>query len=106
MKIIWSDFSSDMLVEIFNYYKENASYNIAKRIKANIFKATRQLIKYPISGQIEESLKHLGEEHRYLIESNYKIVYKQVDEGILITDIFDTRQNPTKINDLKRKHDQ
>lgn len=105
MKIIWSDFSSDMLVEIFNYYKENASYAIAKRTKTNIFKATRQLIKYPISGQIEESLKHLGEEHRYLVESNYKIVYKQVDEGILITDIFDTRQNPTKINDLKRKRD-
>jgi len=103
MKIIWSDFSADMLAEIFNYYKENTSYAVAKKIKTNIFKATKQLIKYPASGQIEESLKHLREEHRYLIENNYKIVYKQVNEGVLITDIFDTRQDPTKINDLNRK---
>ena len=103
MKIIWSDFSADMLAEIFNYYKENTSYAVAKKIKTNIFKETKQLIKYPASGQIEESLKHLREEHRYLIENNYKIVYKQVNEGVLITDIFDTRQDPTKINDLNRK---
>lgn len=103
MKIIWSDFSSDILVDIFTYYKENVSYEIARRIKKNIFRSTKQLIKHPFSGQIEESLKHLGEEHRYLVEGNYKIVYKQVNEGILITDIFDTRQDPIKINDLKRK---
>jgi len=103
MKIIWSDFSSDILVEIFDYYKENASYIVAKKIKTNIFKATKRLIKYPISGQIEETLKYLEEGHRYLAEGNYKIVYKQVEEGILITDIFDTRQDPIKMNDLNRK---
>lgn len=103
MKIIWSDFSSDILAEIFAYHKENASSAIAKRIKTNIFKATKQLIKHPVSGQVEESLKHLGEEHRYLVEGNYKIVYRRIDEGILITDIFDTRQDPIKINDLHRK---
>jgi len=38
-----------------------------------------------------------------LVSKNYKIVYKKVKEGILISDIFDTRQDPVKINDLKRK---
>jgi plasmid stabilization system protein ParE len=103
MKIIWSDFSSDILIEIYLYYKEKAGYAIAKKIKSQIFKSTKQLIKHPISGQIEQTLKHLGEEHRYLVEGNYKIVYKQVKEGILITDIFDTRQDPIKINDNNRK---
>lgn len=32
----------------------------------------------------------------------YKIIYKEVAEGILITDVFDTRQDPAKINDEKR----
>jgi plasmid stabilization system protein ParE len=103
MKVLWSDFSSDILLDIFAYYKENVCYAVAKNIKTNIFKATKQLIKHPFSGQIEESLKHLKEEHRYLVEGNYKIVYKQVEEGILITDIFDARQDPMKINDLQRK---
>ncbi len=87
----------------FNYYKEFASEPIARKIKENIFIATRQLIKYPESGQIEETLLQLEERHRYLVESNYKIVYKKVKEGVLITDVFDTRQNPIKINNPKRK---
>jgi len=103
MKVIWSDFSTEILGEIFAYHKENVSFAIARKIKTNIFKATKRLIKYPISGQIEETLKYLEEGHRYLVEGNYKIVYKQVEEGILITDVFDTRQDPLKINDLHRK---
>lgn len=72
-------------------------------MKNGIFWATRQLSKHPNSGQIELTLKQLGEGHRYLIKGNYKIVYKEVDEGILITDVFDTRQDPRKINDKRRK---
>jgi toxin ParE1/3/4 len=97
MKIIWSDFASNSLFEIYKFYKEVAGENVAQRIKLKIFIATRQLIKHPLSGQIETNLQKLGEDHRYLIEGNYKIIYKRVKEGILITDIFDTRQDPVKI---------
>ena len=103
MKIIWSDFASKTLLEIYRYYKEAANKDVAVKIKNGIFSSTRQLIKHPDSGQIELTLERLGEEHRYLVKGNYKIVYKRVDEGILITDIFDTRQDPRKINDKKRK---
>ena len=103
MKIIWSDFSSETLKDIFQYHKQIAGNNIAQKLKDKIFQSTKQLIKYPNSGQTEESLAELNEDHRYLVSGNYKIVYKKVKEGILITDIFDTRQNPIKINDPKRK---
>jgi len=102
MKIIWSDFSIEMLKEIFLYHKEVAGYKIANRIKTNIFSTTKQLKQHPNSGQIEPILELLNEGHRYLISGNYKIVYKRVNEGILITDIFDTRQNPMKINNPER----
>jgi plasmid stabilization system protein ParE len=39
----------------------------------------------------------MKEGHRYLVSGNYKIIYKEVNEGILITDVFDTRQDPQKI---------
>ncbi len=103
MKIIWTDFAATTLKEIFDYYKENASIAIARKVKANIFIATKSLSKNPKSGQIELNLEKLNEGHRYLVENNYKIVYKQVPEGILITDVFDCRQDPSKINDEKRK---
>lgn len=102
MKIIWSDFATGRLKEIFIYHKEVAGKNVAKRLKDRIFNSTRQLKQHPNSGQIEPNLKFLKESHRYLVTGNYKIVYKVVSEGILITDIFDTRQDPIKINNPKR----
>jgi len=102
MKIIWSDFASETLKDIFQYHKKVAGKNTAQKLKDKIFHSTIQLIKYPNSGQNEESLVELNEGHRYLVSVNYKIVYKKVKEGILITDIFDTRQDPIKINDPKR----
>lgn len=79
------------------YYKEFASEKVAQKIKYKIFSATRQLIKQPLSGQIEPNLQKPDEDHRFIIVGNYKIIYKRVKQGILITDVFDTRQDPIKI---------
>lgn len=48
------------------------------------------------------SLEQLIEGHRYLVSGNYKVVYKQVKEGILITDIFEFSNLEIKINKPKR----
>ena len=101
-RIIWSDFASDNLKEIITYYKEVAGENISRKLTAKIFRSTKQLIRYPLSGQVELSLEHLDEGHRYLVVGNYKLVYRIIDNDILITDLFDSRQDPEKINDNKR----
>jgi toxin ParE1/3/4 len=103
MKVIWSDFATDSLHDIYKYYKEAAGENVAQRIKSRIFSATRNLKRHPESGQIEPVLKQLGENHRYLVEGNYKIIYRKVTEGILIADVFDTRQDPVKMSAIKMK---
>lgn len=103
MKILWTDFASNELEDIFKYYKENVNLQIAKKIKSGIFSKINQLKKMPQSGTIDPHLKKLEEGHRYLVQGNYKIVYKEMSEGILITDIFDSRRNPSKINDQQRK---
>jgi toxin ParE1/3/4 len=74
MKVIKTDFASNSLLEIYKYYKEVTNEDVAQRIKFRIFRATRQLIKHPLSGQIETNLQRLREDHRYLIEGNYKII--------------------------------
>jgi toxin ParE1/3/4 len=102
MKIIWTDFATRTLLEIYQYYKLKVSPTIARKIKSDILVTTQQLIKHPYSGQIEFNLEKLKEGHRHLVKGNYKIIYKEVEEGILITDVFDTRQDPVKINDEKR----
>ena len=102
MKIIWSDFATGTLLDIYQYYKLKASPTVARKIKTDILETTKQLIKHPYSGQVEFTLEKLKEGHRYLVKGNYKIIYKEVAEGILITDVFDTRQDPVKMNDEKR----
>lgn len=48
-------------------------------------------------GQMEEHLKETGLGYRYLIEENYKIIYLIYNDYVLITGIFDTRQDPEKM---------
>jgi toxin ParE1/3/4 len=102
MRIIWSDFAKSCLKDIFNYHKEKVSLKIAIEIKNSIFLSSEQLILMPESGQIESNLLSLNQNHRYLISGNYKILYRIVNDDILISDIFDCRREPSKMNLKKR----
>ncbi len=103
MTIIWSDFASVNLQDVFLYHVKVAGENIARNLRNKIFETTKQLEYHPLAGQVEHSLVSLQEGHRYLVAGNYKIVYKVIEKVVLITDLFYTRQDPVKINDIKRK---
>ncbi len=98
--IIWSAFAESQLDEIFEYYVENArSYNVAKKLVTKIITETDILAGNPHIGQIEELLPDREEDYRYLVCGNYKIIYTidNATHRIKIADVFDTRQNPSKI---------
>ena len=38
----------------------------------------------------------------YLVNGNYKLIYRVSHNEVIINDVFDARQNPAKINDEKR----
>ncbi|MDR2206035.1 MAG: type II toxin-antitoxin system RelE/ParE family toxin [Flavobacteriaceae bacterium] len=97
MKIIWTDFAIENLKDIFYYHSANVGKKVAHKIRKQILKSTEQLTNHPESGQIEPNLENLKQNHRYLVSGNYKVIYKIVDNQIIIVDIFDTRQNPEKI---------
>jgi plasmid stabilization system protein ParE len=102
MDIIWTDFAIKNLKNIFDYYSNKASHKTAQKIKNQILYTTRQLIQNPESGQLESNLEKLEQNHRYLVSGNYKIIYRIIDHQIIINDVFDTRQNPVKMNDENR----
>ena len=97
MKVFWTKFALDTLHDIYEFYKNNASVLVANNIKKSILLSTRQLELQPLSGTIEVLLQHLNEGHRYIIRGNFKIIYKIQSQRIYVTDVFDTRQNPTKL---------
>jgi len=103
MKIYWTDFAKIELQKIFEYYKENASFRVAKKLVQNIAKEPHSIIKTPYIGQTEPHLPNRSVIYRYIVYKSYKIIY-YIDEDnnlLKIADVFDTRQNPVKISRKK-----
>jgi plasmid stabilization system protein ParE len=67
-----------------------------------IIDQTINLGKNPNIGQKEELLLNRPENFRYLVYKNYKIIYwvNSIKNRIDIVNVFDTRQNPEKIEKL------
>ena len=97
-QVIWTSFAIVELKNIYLYYKLISNKRIANKIKNEILLATKKLVNHSFIGQIEENLIDLNFGHRYIVQGNYKIIYLIIDESIFITDVFDCRQNPQKIN--------
>ena len=99
LKIYWTQFSETELRKIFKYYLDKASYRVAKKLVDGIFSETLILSKQPKLGRIEELLIYRDQEFRYILYKNYKIIYwiNIKENRIEINDVFDTRQNPIKI---------
>lgn len=99
LKIFWTNFSQNELIKILEYYQQEAGLRVAKNLVNGVFKETNKLKKFPKLGQIEELLVSRKEEFRYLVYKNYKIIYciNSTKGRVEIHDIFDTRQNPIKI---------
>ena len=98
-KIVWSAFSENQIDAIFNYYTQKATYKVALDIVTQILLAPNILIDNPKIGQKEETLQDQLITYHHIFSSNYKIIYSIDDSEMLIkiTDVFDTRQNPNKI---------
>lgn len=66
MNVIWSEFASSQLFNIYKYHKAIAGNKVANKIKNNIFEGVRQLKDHPFSGPLELHLEKFNEGHRYL----------------------------------------
>ena len=99
LKTHWTDFAKKELQNIFEYYRKKASLRVATNLTEEIVKQTLKLTELPKIGAKELSLKERKQEFRYLVYKNYKIIYwnNEKKNRIDISDVFDTRQNPTKL---------
>lgn len=84
----------DSLSVIKKHVTQQATRQIRKRVRAAIDEAANN----PGLGQVEESLVSFGKGHRRVIQDYFKIVYYVKADTLYVTDIFDTRQDPRKLN--------
>ncbi|MFT3796595.1 type II toxin-antitoxin system RelE/ParE family toxin [Flavobacterium sp.] len=102
-EIIWSDQAEIELDKIFEYYSEFASLHVAKNLIQKIIEEPNKLISNPEISQREDLLLDRENEYRYLVCKSYKIIYSVDSKAklIKIADVFDARQNPSKIKRTK-----
>jgi plasmid stabilization system protein ParE len=94
-RIFWTEFATNQLEQVFDYYKYKAGIKVAKKIVLQIVDRTILLETNPLIGTKEPLLENRKNEYRYLVEGNYKIIYFIEEKNIKISSIFDCRQNPS-----------
>lgn len=83
--------------ESLRLIRKKVSQKKVKEIRHRVFDKADTLIDNPEMGQTEDYLEHLGQGHRRIVENHFKIIYLIKGDLIIITDIFDSRQNPDKM---------
>ena len=96
-EIIWTIPAKIDLWNIFDFLSdvsELVALNVIKRILST---TARLEFGYVKIGQVEPLLEDRKQNHRYLVEGYYKIIYREEKNSIIINSVFDTRQNPDKL---------
>ena len=96
-QIKWTRNARKRLKEIKLYFEENVNDNVADKIILQITSAVFRLYDNPNLGMRELTLCNSSIVYRYLVEGNYKIIYKQRGAVIYILTVFDCRQSPDKL---------
>ena len=97
MKLVYTEQALKSLEESLEFIASQVNKETLEIVRNKILNRADKLVKNPSSGRHEEYLEHLGLNHRRVIESHYKIIYRIIGHTIYITDIFDSRQNPKKM---------
>lgn len=95
-KVIWSEEAFNDLDNIYDFIALNSLKGASLTI-GRILSRTKQLETFPRSGSIVEAL-HSENEYRYLVEGNYKIIYRPAQEVVFVETVFDTRQSPLELD--------
>ncbi len=103
LEVYWLELAENKLEDIYNYYLIKAGKRITENLVNGIVDSTIGIEKQSEIGQVETSLKRREQEFRYLMFKNYKIVYwiNYDFRRIEIANVFDTRQDPDKINETE-----
>ena len=100
IKILWTDFAKSSVRSIYDYYLEHVSRSLSRKLVIGIVTETKHLQYQPTMGTLEPLLEKDPRDFRYILYKSYKIIYwfNEDRKAIEIMDVFDSRQNPVKIN--------
>lgn len=97
MKVIVLPKAEDSLkgsmLHLSKFYDRRYLKNLERLVRRKI----RWLGNNPGAGQFEPELAWMNLGHRRIIVRNFKIVYRILDDLIVVNDIFDSRRDPDRM---------
>ncbi|RTY99927.1 type II toxin-antitoxin system RelE/ParE family toxin [Flavobacterium sp. RSP49] len=100
MEVVWSENAELQLKLISDLYQFQSSKSKAKNLTKEIISSTLMLKKFPELGTPQEVQPTRSNKYRYIVSGHYKLIYFRSNQCIIIATVFDTRQNPEKLNIL------
>ena len=98
--IHWTLTALKLRNQIFEYWNErNKSNTYSVKLNYRIKDRINQLKKFPESG-----IKTDFADNRLISLGHYSILYKKIENSIIITAIWDNRQNPKKLLDFLKNN--
>ena len=96
-KIIWTNPAVEDLSEIFLFLEITINIDKAEEITTKLYQRVDDLLEFPEMGTIACDRYGMKSNYRYLVEKSYKILYRAINEIIYIETVYDTRQDPERI---------
>ena len=97
MNVRWLEPAINDVREIFEYLLAQAGEKRALKIVEGIYTRPAMLTRNPEAGPREPSLEEFPDGYRYLVEGNYKIVYRIKNGFIDIVLVWDCRRDPKSL---------
>ena len=94
LEIIWTTQAKSALKLIFEFYK-NKSLSGAKNVKNDILNSVKT-IRFSEQFQVD----NINNKYRRIVIRDYKVLYRNDNNRILIMDIISTKQSPSVLENL------
>ncbi len=95
--ICWENSVGNEIKKIFKYLSENVSEAYAEKTIRLIIGAAEPLRAQPERYPLEPQLLHCKEQFRFIKVGVYKIIYTFTGREVIITHVFHSKQNPSKL---------
>lgn len=96
LPILWDDEAKQSLKEIIQFIAKDSPAG-ATHVKKTLLKLSRTLGRFPNKFKEEPLLEDLTGNYRSVSKWNWKIVYEVTNSKVVILQILDTRQDPSKL---------
>ena len=97
MELKVTDYAIAHLVESVELTIGGASLAKREEIIDRVLKGMQRLLEWPKAGQVEIWMEGKEYVYRRLVIGNFKVIYRIDGEVVYVTDIFDMRQDPTRM---------